>query len=170
MAMAIRWKLKFGNGEWQWPFTGNGIFGSMNGQVAIRHKKWPFVFLAIRLPGPHRCHRSTRMGFLYILTMTKNDLISVIIYDEKCIQFSFSVDNHVFMNNTLLLIGLIVLTRFFFSERNVNYWKWIFWKTINIRIIRISEIANCRTWTIDQAHGITTKKGLRGDKCPMGNN
>ena len=52
MAMAIRWKLKFGNGEWQWPFTGNGIFGSMNGQVAIRHKKWPFVFLAIRLPGP----------------------------------------------------------------------------------------------------------------------
>ena len=33
MAMAIRWKLKFGNGEWQWPFSGNGIFGSVNDQI-----------------------------------------------------------------------------------------------------------------------------------------
>ena len=88
---------------------------------------------------------------------------------ESCIQFAFSVDNLVFMNYTLLPIGLIVLTCFF-SERIVNYWKWIFWKTINIRIIRISEIANCRTWTIDHTLGIATKKGPRGDKYPMGNN
>ena len=53
--MAIRRKLKFYNGEWPWPFAGDGILITMNGQkfqVAIRQNKWPFVFLAIRLTGP----------------------------------------------------------------------------------------------------------------------
>ena len=74
MAMAIRWKLKFGNGEWPWPFSGNGIFGSVNGQilqVAIRHKKWPFVFLAIRLPGPGQ--KSLDEGYLCDIKITQKN-------------------------------------------------------------------------------------------------
>ena len=74
MAMAIRWKLKFGNGEWPWPFSGNGIFGSVNCQilqVAIRHKKWPFVFLAIRLPGPGQ--KSLDEGYLCDIKITQKN-------------------------------------------------------------------------------------------------
>ena len=107
----------------------------MNGQVAIRHKNWPFVFLAIRLPGPALTSggfKSEEIGEQDISLLKNGNMESLVYnfvqqylvylrYERKSYYFIFmTIRQHKFISE-ISAIGPLPL-KYFFTE-GLNLFK-----------------------------------------------